>query len=121
MADNTSLVTTYVVNKTNQFVMLTLLIGGAEQTGTSTVELDTEILIEQGGDLFDFTIGKNKDLADRTLVISTTISDTSRETNHTELIVRLKGGVIFREYALSKEVDEGGKAIYFCEIDFFQF
>jgi len=120
--DHTSLVTTYVVNKTSQYVTLTLIVGGPGQTATSLVVLDeTELLLAHPGDIFDYQIGKNKDLGGRTLKIVTTVTDTAENHNHTELIIRLKGGVIFREYPLSKEVNDNGSAVYNAEITFFSF
>jgi hypothetical protein len=122
MNENTTLVTTYVINKTNQFITLSLLIGGSGQTATSNARLDnTQLFTGQAADVFDFQIGKNSELNSKKLIIATTVSDTSPDHNHTELIVRLKGGVVFREYPLSKEVDAGGSAVYYCEISFFQF
>ncbi|ETZ21765.1 hypothetical protein [Pedobacter sp. V48] len=122
MSDNTNLSTTYVVNKTTKIVTLTLLIGASGQTGNSLVRLDDGSLnVEASGDLFDFEIGANKDLGGKKLTITTTISDTAKDHNHTELIIRLKGGAVFREYALGKEVNENESAVYFCELNFFKF
>lgn len=122
MPDNTSLVTTYVVNNTNQFITLTLIIGGPEQTATSLIAIDDDIrLPDHAGDLFDYQLGHNNDLQGKKLKITTTITDTADDHNHTELIIRLKGGVLFREYPLSKEVEVDGSATYYAEISFYSF
>lgn len=124
MPDQTTLSTTYVVNSTQNFVRISLIIGGAEQTGESTIRLeDSEMLTDYKGDLYDFVIDRNQDLGGKTLYVISTISDTNNDpsNNHTELTVRLKGGVIFREYPLSKVVAENGYATYICEINFYNF
>jgi len=104
-------------------VSLEIIIGAPGQTGNSLIRLDDETPIEDqhAGSYNETPIDSNKNLQGKTLWITTTISDTSRDTNYTEMIIRLRGGVVFREYHLSKTVDKEGDSVpYICAIEFFK-
>ncbi len=121
MEDRTSLDTLYLVNRTNQKVSLEIITGGIEQTSTINAEID-DIKVVDGvnGYLPETVLGKNKDLNGKILIVACTISDTSRNTNYTELILRLRGGMTFREYHLFATVEnEGDSVSYICIIHFY--
>lgn len=117
----TALDTLYLVNKTNQKISLEIITGGIGQTSTITAEIDEDRIIDGVNSYLPETvIGNNKDLNDKTLIIACTVADTSRDTNYTELIVRIKGGISFREYTLFKNVEEEGDSVdYVCLIHFY--
>ncbi len=117
----TALDTLYLVNKTNQKISIEIITGGIEQTSTITAELDNQRIVDGINGYFPETIiGNNKELNGKTLIIACTIADTSRNTNYTELVVRIKGGISFREYTLFKNVEEEGDSVdYVCLIQFY--
>lgn len=117
----TALDTLYLVDKTNQKISLEIITGGVEQTSTITAELNNQRIVDGvNGYLPEAIIGNNKELSGKTLIIACTIADTSRNTNYTELIIRIKGGISFREYTLFKNVEEEGDSVdYVCLIQFY--
>ncbi len=111
----------YFVNKSNRRVALEIITGGPGQTSSISVKIDD--LIDIGdihGNLPETIIGDNKTLNGKYLIIACSISDTSREINHTEMRIRLTGGIIFMEYPLFAKVDNEGDTVdYLCIIEFY--
>ena len=69
----------------------------------------------------EFALGTNKKLHGKTMRITTVISDTAKDTNYLESIIRIRGGIRFAEYILYKTVDKhGGFAIFTSNIEFFK-
>lgn len=120
MATQTALDTVYLVNDTSKLVTIEIIIGAAGQTASTTLELDDAILIDdQKGSLPEKEVGSNQTLNNKQLRIVSTVTDTAQDSNYTEMILRLRGGVVFREYTLSKTVDENGDSVpYLCVIHF---
>ncbi|MDR0793609.1 MAG: hypothetical protein LBE82_09905 [Chitinophagaceae bacterium] len=87
----------YVVNDTTDDVTLTLLFGDIGVTVNSTILLDGTVLLNQKGNLTNYSIGKNADLAGKILSIYSMISATSGAT-YTEAKLYLNGGVIPEQY-----------------------
>ncbi len=120
---NNSLATSYLIGNNSNPVQLTLIVGPNGQTGSSTIQVNGNYLKSAyRGDLFNFPIGTNNDLVGKNLVVTTVISDTNNApmNNQTELILKLKGGIVIRDFALSKEAEEGGTATYLCYFNFVQ-
>ena len=95
--------------------------GDKGQTSLTNVKLDNQVIIEtQQGNVNKTPLGKNNELNGKKLKITTTISDTSRETNLTFVTIKVSGGFLPRTYPLFKLVDnEGDSADYYCVIEFF--
>ena len=119
MADKTSLNTVYLVTGSSP-VTLEIIIGAIGQTAKTIASIGKKIIVDDyKGSLPEKEIGNAEELDGRVLYINTIIADTSRDTNFTEMILRLRGGVTFREYVLNKEVKEEGDAQpYDCIIEF---
>ncbi|SIS83695.1 hypothetical protein SAMN05421788_1011509 [Filimonas lacunae] len=122
MATRTALDTVYLVNDTGKDVSLEIIIGAIGQTASSSIELDDQVLIaDQKGSLPEMKVGINQLLSNKELRVISTVTDTSQDSNYTEMILRLRGGVVFREYVLSKTVDENGESVpYLCIIKFYK-
>lgn len=118
----TALDTLYFVNDTNKNITLEAITGDIGQTSRMTIGLDNEEIAKNHDGSFPETVlGSNKDLKGKVLTIVCTIADTSRNTNFTELRLRLKGGIIFQEYPLFAEVENEGDSVkYTCLITFFK-
>lgn len=116
----TSLDTLYFVNKSNKKISLEAFSGGIGQTSAIQIKIDGMIDEEFEGNLPETVLGQNKDLIDKDLILSCTITDTSKETNYTELIIRIRGGLLYAEYPLYATVDNEGDVVsYRCVIRFF--
>ncbi len=120
--EKTSLDTVYLVNGSDTAVTLELILGAPGQTGTTDIILDTtNIITGEKGSLPEFALGTNKKLSGSTMQITTVVSDTAKDTNYLEAIIRIRGGVRFAEYVLYKTVEqEGGFAIFTARIEFFK-
>jgi hypothetical protein len=118
----TALDTLYFVNGTNRNVTLEVITGSVGQTSKMTIDLDDTNIVKNHPGIFPATvIGTNKNLEGKVLTIVCTIADTSRETNLTEMRIRLNGGVMFMEFPLFATVDaEGDSVNYTCFITFFK-
>ncbi len=125
----TTLTTDYIVNGSDQLVTLELIIGAPGQTAKTVLKVDGnspkqstngDLPASFSGGLNETKIDTNKNLSGKILEISTDVTDTSKETNHTELIVRLRGGKYgFTEYPLVLVVDnDGDDAMYKVTIKF---
>ncbi len=121
--------TDYIVNVSVQPVTLELIVGPVGQTSKTILTIDGQSPKDvTSGDLpdkvvggLDVTlIGRNSELGGRVLKIKTNISDTSKETNETELIVKVDGGKFgLKEYPMVLVVnDEGDDANYDVTINF---
>jgi hypothetical protein len=119
--EKTSLDTVYLVNGTDTAVTLEIILGAPGQTGTTDIILDkVNIITAANGSLPEFALGTNRKLNASIMQITTVISDTAKDTNYLESVIRLRGGLRFSEYALFKTVEkEGGFAIY-LELIFFK-
>jgi hypothetical protein len=114
--------TLYFVNESNKTVTLEVITGGVGQTSKMSVYIDDDPVKENHPGMLPTTnLGLNKALQGKILTINCTIADTSRETNFTEMRIRLNGGIIFMEYPLFANVEEeGGSVNYTCLITFFK-
>ena len=109
---NTSLDTVYLVSNTEAVVTLEIIIGATGQTAQTIINVSGGIFDhEVVGSLPETEIGTNRALIDNELSISSVIVDMSPDTNVTEMIIRLRGGIAFREYHLSKVVDRENEAV----------
>ncbi|MBO0360706.1 hypothetical protein J0X19_22285 [Hymenobacter sp. BT186] len=115
--------TLYLVGDTDQSIALEVITGGINQTSTINVEIIGSQIIAKGiqGNLPQTTIGSNKELQGKILSVTCSIADTSRDTNYTELRIRLNGGILFMEYPLFATVAEEGDSVnYVCVVRFFK-
>jgi hypothetical protein len=120
MPDQTALDTVYLVGDSEKEVTLEIIIGEAGQTATTNINIDAIPKVEDfRGSYPENPLGTNRELQNKTLFIATTITDTSELSNVTEMIIRLRGGAAFREYHLSKVVEEDHQSVpYVCMIQF---
>ncbi len=120
--EKTSLDTAYLVNGSDGAITLEIILGAPGQTGTTDIILDkVNIITGETGSLPEFALGTNKKLNGKTMSITTVISDTAKDTNYLEAIIRIRGGIRFSEYILYKTVDKnGGSAIFTSSIEFFK-
>jgi hypothetical protein len=118
--EKTSLDTAYLTNGSDAAVTLEIILGVPGQTGTTDIILDkVNIITGEQGSLREFALGTNKKLNGKTMQITTVVSDTAKDMNYLESIIRLRGGVRFSEYTLYKTVEkEGGHAIFTSSIEF---
>jgi hypothetical protein len=120
--EKTTLDTAYLVNGSDAAVTLEIILGAPGQTGTTDILLDNvNIITGEKGSLREFALGTNKKLNGRTMQITTVASDTAKDTNYLESIIRIRGGIRFSEYVLYKTVEkQGGSAIFTSRIEFFK-
>lgn len=118
----TALDTLYFVNGTNRIITLEVITGSIGQTSKMTITLnDKEIKKNHPGIFREAPIGTNNELNGKLLTIVCTISDTSRETDLTEMRIRLNGGIMFMEFPLFAIVENQGDSVnYTCLITFFK-
>jgi hypothetical protein len=118
----TAIDTLYFVNNSSLAISLEVITGSVGQTSKMTISLDDEMITKNHPGRFPETIiGTNKTLEDKVLTIVCTIADTSRETNLTEMRIRLNGGIMFMEFPLFATVAEEGDSTNFtCFITFFK-
>lgn len=116
-----SLNTAYILDQSDAAVTLEMILGAPGQTGTTHIMLDNaHLLVDHKGSIPEFALGTNKKLNGQTLYITTVVSDTSRDTNYCESILRFRGGLRFQEYTLYKTVpEEGDDALFTSVIEFF--
>ena len=121
-AETTTLDVIYVIDDSSSNVVLAIKTGDKGQTSNLTVRLNEKIIVQNHpGDFNETILGENARLNGKTLNITATIADTSRETNLTSLHIRLTGGIDTAEFTLSKKVTaEGLSADYLCLIEFFK-
>lgn len=115
--------TAYFLDSSDNIISLELLISAPGQTSTSVVSLDDIMITELPlkGDVL-LPLKSNKQLNQVTMRITTIVTDTSRESNHTGVIVKLSGGLIEKEIPLQEEVaQEGDSVVYSIIIRFKQF
>jgi len=119
--EKTTLDTLYVINGSSESVTLEVIVGAKDQTSDMSIMLDDTVIADKlAGSFKKKSLGTNEQLNGKKLSILATISDTSRETNLTSLLIRLRGGVDPGDFPLSKNVnDEGGSQDYICLIEFF--
>jgi len=119
MAEQTTLDTLYLVGDTDKDVSLEIIIGDVGQTASSLIAIDGEEPTDHEGSLSETPLGTNRELSNKVLFITTTITDTSELSNFTEMIIRLRGGLVFREFHLSNTVEEDHQSVpYACRIKF---
>jgi hypothetical protein len=120
--EKTSLDTAYLINGSDAAVTLEIILGAPGQTGTTDIILDgVNIITGEKGSLPEFALGSNRKLHGKTMRITTVISDTAKDTNYLESIIRIRGGIRFAEYVLYKTLEkEGGFAIFTSSIEFFK-
>lgn len=118
----TALDTLYFVNGTKRNITLEVITGSVGQTSKMSIELEDEVIVKNHPGILPLTvIGTNANLEDKVLTIVCTIADTSRDTNLTEMRIRLNGGIMFMEFPLFATVEEeGDSANYTCFITFFK-
>jgi hypothetical protein len=118
----TALDTLYFVNDSTKSVTLEIITGGEGQTSKMTIDVDNDIVVKNHPGIFALkAIGTNKSLQGKVLTIVCTIADTSRDTDFTEMRIRLNGGIIFMEFPLFAVVENEGDSVnYTCLITFFK-
>lgn len=118
----TTLDTAYLTNNSDSAVTLEIILGAPGQTGSTDILLDNvNIRSGEKGSLPEFALGTNKKLHGHTMQITTVASDTAKDTNYLESIIRIRGGIRFAEYVLYKTVEKnGGSAIFVSRIEFFK-
>lgn len=112
MEERQSLNTIYVVDGTGKSIRLQIVIGAIGQIATTSIVIGDNIIEANfTGGIFDKIIGTNSELDGETLSIVSTITDTSVDTNLTELRITLKGGPQVKKYPLlSKTVEAQGNS-----------
>ena len=113
----------YTVDNSTNDVKIELKIGAIGQKGLSSLNLANGKFNKENvkGNLSPTSISKNKDLDMMKLTILTTIADTSKQTNNTNLEIILTGGLNKKTYSLNRTVDaEGDSADYICVIQFIE-
>ena len=118
--EKTTLDTVYLIDGSNREVTLEIIIGAPGQTAVTDIILqDNNIVKGKKGSIKEFPLGTNKALNGKKIFITTVVTDTARDTNNTEEIIRLRGGLMFIEYKLFKIVkEEGDSAIFTSVIEF---
>lgn len=91
-------------------VYLTIIIG-EKQIGSSLVKLNNEIL--QMGDIKNLEIGLGSDIAGKTLITKTVVTDVNDQTNRTSVSYFLKGGKTDKDFSLDATVAEEGASIIY--------
>jgi hypothetical protein len=119
---NASLDTVYLVDGSDKDVILEIVIGAAGQASSSSVMLDSMTIYKNfPGTYSERPLGSNKFLQGKTLKIVAVITDIAKDTNITEMNLRLRGGLGLRQYALTKKVNEEGAVLpYIALIEFFK-
>jgi hypothetical protein len=112
----TTLNTAYFVNNSTNGVVLDIIYGDPGQTAATVVSLDDLVIVPGNNGDININLGAGRDLIGKTLDITATVSDTSHTSNHTEMIIRLRGGAAFREFVLSDEVANEGDVVPYSAI-----
>lgn len=120
--EKTSLNTVYLLTSGSRPVTVEIIVGAPGQTSTTDVTIEEDIILKGAqGSIDEKEIGTNNTLDAKKMYITTVVTDTSPDTNYTESIIRLRGGIVFKEYHLFKTVpDDGDTAIFTSIIDFFK-
>ncbi|MGN6291756.1 MAG: hypothetical protein ACTHMV_03350 [Chitinophagaceae bacterium] len=120
--EKTTLDTVYLIDGSNRDVTLEIIIGAPGQTAVTDIILQEDNIVKgKKGSIKEFPLGTNKALNGKKIFITTVVTDTAKDTNNAEEIIRLRGGLMFIEYKLFKIVkEEGDSAIFTSVIEFFK-
>ena len=117
-----------IIPKNNDLLLLTIIIGDIDQTGSSRIELidDTEFGVERiNGSFYNLAIEKCKHLDGKSLLITTSVSDTNNNTdnNRTEVTLKLFAGekVLYVKKLQSDVRSEGDTENYVFNIRLYVF
>ncbi len=117
MEEKQSLNTIYVLKDTNNSVTLEINIGIPGQTSMTSILIDGDGSGDEiNGNFPETIIGTSDTLDGKILFITSTVTDTSRDSNFTELIIRLKGGRNAKRFPLSKTVNEEGQSVPYIAV-----
>ena len=118
-SEATTLSTSYLTDG-NQDIQVSIIIGDIGRSGVSEVWLDDEKIME--GVQGSFNYHNNSDtLRNKTLNIYTIVTDTSQNSNYTEVGLHITGGVSNFHNRLHKEVANDGESVFYeNEIFFYQ-
>jgi hypothetical protein len=123
MVDNqekTTQDTFYFVDDTQRNVTLEIFINAPEQTCSSTIKIDREVKIDgHSGSLKEQPLDTNHNLADKTLSIATTITNTAGHAAKASVTIRLKGGQSPSEDPLSATNEAGDSVTFIYTCKFF--
>ncbi len=108
-----------IIPKTTDILLLTIIIGDIDQTGSSRIELidHTEFaVVHINGSFYDFALDKCKKMDSKSLLITTSVTDTNNNTdnNRTEVTVKLFAGekVMYVKKLQSDVLSEGDTENY---------
>lgn len=97
-------------------IKLTVLIGDA-QVGGSVVTVNNKRK-SQTGQIVDLPLGDASDLADKTVLVRTLVSDINPKSNHTSVTYQLVGSTTAK-MTLAREVPDHGDAVrYITTLEF---
>jgi hypothetical protein len=117
-----------IIPNNNDLLLLTIIIGDIDQTGSSRIELldDSEFGVEHiNGSFYNLAIDKCKKLDGKSLLITTSVSDTNNNTdnNRTEVTLKLFAGekVLYVKKLQSDVRSEGDTENYVFNIRLYVF
>ena len=107
MAEGTIEDTFYLVNESEEQVMLEVVMDSPAQTCTTTIDLENNV-IEPGhaGSYAEKPLDTNISLIGKTIFIVTTVTNTSGMQAEAKMTVILKGGLSNRETPFSATIEE---------------
>jgi hypothetical protein len=118
-AEATTLSTSYLT-EAGQNIEVSIIIGDVGQSGVSEVWLDSEKIMDGVQGSFKYT-NDSDTLRNSTLNIYTIVTDTSRNSNYTEVGLHITGGASDFHNRLHKEVASEGESVFYeNEIFFYQ-
>lgn len=82
-----------IIPKSNEILLLTIIIGDIDQTGSSRIELIDHsefAVVHINGSFYDFALDKCKKMDGKSLLITTSVTDTNNNTNNNRTEVTLK-------------------------------
>jgi len=95
---------------------LTVTVGDAQAGGTA-VTVDGR-LVQAGGNIKNFVLGKGKELRDKEIGCTTTVQDMNPDTNRTSVTYTLRFGDAAQEFPYEVTVNQaGGRAIYLVSFE----
>ena len=110
--EKTNIDTFYTVDNSQGNVTLEIFINAPGQTCNSKIQVNDVVKVDNhSGSLEEQPLDTNKNLAGKTLFISTTITNTSGHEAKAEVIIRLKGGEspcedkLFKTHAIAETVN----------------
>ncbi len=116
---STSITKVYRVKDSEDEVSITIKIGHGQNAATSIFLGGTELRSELRDDVIELHVGKGKDIKNKSLYCTTTVTDVRRETNETSVTYKLTGGVNTFENTYSETVDNEGETVSYMATFYF--